>query len=192
MSTLWWVRHGPTHAPGYVGWSDVEADLSDSAALARLSRALPAAAAVVSSDLKRAIATADAIAGARRRLPHMAALREMNFGAWEGLSHAQVEARDARLARAFVERPGDIAPPGGESWNALAARVSAAADALARRHAGGDIVVVAHLAVILTQLRRALDCPAAEVLGQPIDNLSLTCLERADGRWRMRLVNVRP
>ena len=30
------VRHGPTHARGLIGWSDVPADVSDRKALARL------------------------------------------------------------------------------------------------------------------------------------------------------------
>ncbi|HHL22744.1 MAG TPA: histidine phosphatase family protein, partial [Aliiroseovarius sp.] len=29
MISWWWLRHGPTHAKGLVGWSDVPADLSD-------------------------------------------------------------------------------------------------------------------------------------------------------------------
>lgn len=38
---LWWVRHGPTHAKTFIGWTDRPADLSDTAALARLAAFLP-------------------------------------------------------------------------------------------------------------------------------------------------------
>lgn len=31
MTRIFWIRHGPTHANGMVGWSDLPADLSDSA-----------------------------------------------------------------------------------------------------------------------------------------------------------------
>jgi alpha-ribazole phosphatase len=41
MTRLWLVRHGPTHARTMVGWTDLPADLSDVAALARLSAHLP-------------------------------------------------------------------------------------------------------------------------------------------------------
>ncbi|MEJ1993014.1 MAG: phosphoglycerate mutase family protein, partial [Maritimibacter sp.] len=61
MSRITLVRHGPTHQKNFVGWRDVPADLSDTAALARLSAALPDSAALISSDLIRAIATADAV-----------------------------------------------------------------------------------------------------------------------------------
>ena len=55
MSRFFWVRHGPTHAKTMVGWSDLPADLSDTARLARLSAHLPDGAPVVSSDLVRAV-----------------------------------------------------------------------------------------------------------------------------------------
>ena len=36
MTDIFLIRHGPTHAKGMVGWSDLAADLSDTQALARL------------------------------------------------------------------------------------------------------------------------------------------------------------
>ena len=62
MTRFWWVRHGPTHRKDLVGWTDADADLSDVGALGRLSAHLPAGAPVISSDLIRCRATADAIA----------------------------------------------------------------------------------------------------------------------------------
>ena len=53
-TTFWWIRHGPTHAKTMVGWSDLPADLSDVAAIKRLSDYLPKDALVISSDLIRA------------------------------------------------------------------------------------------------------------------------------------------
>jgi alpha-ribazole phosphatase len=83
MSRFFWVRHGPTHARAMVGWTDLPADLSDTAQLARLSAHLPQDALVVSSDLIRAHDTATAIQGGRLRLPDDPSLREIHFGDWE-------------------------------------------------------------------------------------------------------------
>ncbi len=152
MTRFWLVRHGPTHAKCMVGWTDLPADLSDSAALARLGAHLPAGAPVVSSDLARAVATADAL-GPRARLPHDPALREMHFGRWEMRGFAEVEAEDPDRIRAFWETPGDISPPGGESWNALSERVWGALDRLAGQ--APDIVVVCHFGPIVAALQRA-------------------------------------
>ncbi len=189
MTRFWWVRHGPTHARTMVGWTDLPADLSDSAALVRLDAFLPAGAPVISSDLIRATATADAIASARPRLPARAGLREMHFGAWENLGWSDI---DSPLARRFWEQPGDTAPPGGESWNACAARIAAEAEALRRDHAGRDLVIVAHMGVILTQLNAARAEPPATTLAQPIEPLSVTRLDHDGTRWRPVLINQRP
>ena len=168
-----------------VGHTDLPADLADAAALSRLSAALPAGAPVISSDLARAVATADAIGAGRPRLPHDARLREIDFGDWEGLRHDEVE--DQVAIRAFWDEPGARAAPGGESWDALAARVSAGADAL--RHLP-QVIVVAHFGAILTQVERGLGIGALEAFGYRIDNLSLTVVR--DDPWAAPVVNRLP
>lgn len=192
MTRLHLVRHGPTHAKAMVGWSDLPADLSDTAALARLAAHLPAAATVVSSDLARAAATADAIQGARPRLPHHPALREINFGAWELRRFKEVEAEDPDRIRAYWQTPGDIRPPGGESWHQVCARVDAAIDALIEAHPDQDLIVVAHFGMILTQLQRALELSAEQAFGHRIDNLSVTEITRRPGGWSVGRINHIP
>ncbi len=189
MTTLWWVRHGPTHATTMVGWSDLPADLSDHAALRRLRDYLPAHAAIVSSDLVRARATADAIADGGPRLPDETGLREMHFGAWELRSHAAIEAEDPARIRAFWEYPGAVRPPGGESWDDLRHRVDGAADRLAAR--GQHVIVVAHFGPILTQIQRAGDLAAVDAFAHRIDPLSVTRLDRDGTGWRAGPVNRR-
>ena len=174
MTRFWLVRHGPTHARTMIGWTDLPADLSDTAALARLSAHLPAGAPVISSDLARAISTADALGPHRPRLPHDPAFREIHFGHWEERAFAEVEAEDPALIRAFWDQPGDIRPPGGESWNELATRTRAALDRLQGQ--APDLIVVAHFGPILAALQRASGLTATEAFAQKIDNLSVTCL----------------
>jgi broad specificity phosphatase PhoE len=171
MTRFWLVRHGPTHARTMIGWTDLAADLSDTAALRRLGTYLPQAP-VISSDLSRAIATADALH--RPRLPHNPALREIHFGAWEARSFAEVEAEDPTLIRAFWDQPGTIRPPGGESWDDLTTRTWAALDQLQGQDP--DIIVVAHFGPILAALQRAAKLTARQVFAHRIDNLSVTCL----------------
>ena len=140
----------------------------------------------------RAVATADAIAGRRVRLPHARDLREFDFGAWDGMRFDDVARRDPALSRAFWEAPGDVAALGGESWNAVSARVGAFVDGLHRRHAGRDIVIVAHIGVIMTQIQIASGVTAPEVLAHRIDNLSVTRLDCADGSWTVAAINHQP
>lgn len=186
MSHLWLIRHGPTHAKTFVGWTDLPADLSDRQAISRLEAALPDVP-VVSSDLSRAVETANAIQAHRPRLPHDHRLRETHFGAWEMLSWSEIEARDGDLARQVFETPGDTAPPGGESWNSFSARVHAGVGALS-----GETVIVAHMGVILALLQKALACTAYEAFAHRIDPLSCTridCPEGISGPWSCTQIN---
>ncbi len=190
MSQFYWVRHGPTHANAMVGWTDLPADLSDTAQLARLTAYLPADALVISSDLIRARDTASAIQGTRQRLPDDSALREINFGAWE-MANFDTAPQPERL-RAFWETPGDLTAPGGESWNIASARVTAAAIALHAAHPGRDIVAVAHMGAILTQVQTALDITAYQAFGHQIANLSVTTLSHDGARWHALGINHLP
>jgi broad specificity phosphatase PhoE len=172
-----------------VGWSDIPADLSDKAAIARLRSHLPDAP-VVSSDLSRASATADALTP-KTRLPHDPNLREINFGAWELRTFTDVEAEDPDTIRAYWETPGDVAPPQGESWNAVRKRVNGAVDGyLSQGH--DDLIIVAHFGVILTQVQRALGIDAYTAFSHRIDNFSVTAMTYGPSGWTAGPINHTP
>ena len=190
MSRLFLVRHGPTHVKAMVGWTDVKADLTDSAALARLRASLPQKALMVSSDLRRAIDTANALQLRQRRLPHATGLREMHCGDWEMKTFNDVNVTDPDGIFAFYDTPGDVAPPNGESWNIFSARVDAALDTLRAEYHGSDLIIVAHFGVILRQFQRAKAISAYQAFGQKIENLSLTEIEITDHLWRVNRVNA--
>lgn len=192
MTTWHWVRHGPTHEKAFVGWRDVAADLSDYAQLARLDGLLPREAVLISSDLTRARQTADVLAEGRVRLGDHPDLREFHFGEWDGHQAADVARSHPELSRAYWETPGDVTPPGGESWNTAAARVARVVDALTAAHGDAHIVAVAHIGVILTQVQRALGVTPQEAIGHRIDNLSVTTLTVTDGAWRVEGINHCP
>lgn len=80
-------------------------------------------------------------------------LREMSFGAWEGLSIAELR---ATIGRRFVEaeaRGLDFEPPGGESPRQVMARLRGFAAELAA--SGQPAVIVAHKAVLRALLALA-------------------------------------
>ncbi len=192
MTGWWWVRHGPTHAKGFVGRTDLPADLSDTAALARLEAYLPSAALIVSSDLSRASTTANAIAGDRQRLDELTSLREMDFGDWETREFSDIAQTDPDLSRAFWSDPATATPPRGESWQQVTDRVNRATDQIMATHPGRDIIAVAHVGVIITQLQRAGKMTSVSAMSFTIDNLSVTRLEFLDPDWRVRGVNHLP
>ncbi|PTX54442.1 broad specificity phosphatase PhoE [Litoreibacter ponti] len=191
MTRLWWVRHGPTHEKAFTGHRDVPADLSDAAKIARLDAHLPSEAVLISSDLHRARATADAIAGRRRRLPHDPALRELDFGVWDGKHFSDVAKTHPELSRQYWEQPGDIRAPGGESWNDLHARLTPAVERLIADHIG-DIVIVAHMGVIMSQIERAMGVTPYKAMSHRIEPLSVTRIDVARTGWRIGAINHEP
>ena len=189
--TVWWVRHGPTHQKAFTGWRDVPADLGDLDHVKRVDAHLPDDAVIVASDLRRASDTADAIGGNRKRLPNMAALREFDFGDWDGKRFNEVAESHPDLSRAYWETPGDIAPPNGESWNMAASRVNSAVTDLLRDLEVPNLIVVAHLGVIMTQIQRGTTGLATDAISHQIDPLSVTRI-RFDGAWTVEAINHNP
>ena len=106
--------------------------------------------AVWSSDLQRAVRTAEIVAaalGLEVRLDNR--LRERDAGEWQGLTRDEIEA----------EWPGFLAagerPPGFEHDDALLVRVRAIVDQITGAQPGQSVLVVAHGGVVRT-LERAL------------------------------------
>ncbi|SFR76335.1 histidine phosphatase family protein [Sphingomonas jatrophae] len=120
---LYLLRHGAPLTEGrLLGHGDEQASPAGIAACAAQAEGLGPVR-LVSSDLARARACAEAI-GTPQLDPRW---RELDFGAWDGLTAAEVE--PAALAR-FWDDPDLYPPPGGEGWSALAARVAEAVAAL--------------------------------------------------------------
>jgi broad specificity phosphatase PhoE len=129
--------------------------------------ALGALDAIVASDLTRAIQTAGTIAGELGFGPVEtdARLREVDAGEWTGLTRDEIE----------VAWPGFLAehrrPPAFESWEHVAGRAAQALRDLARRHPGGEVLVVSHSGVV-----RSLERHLA-VAGPILANLAGTWFE---------------
>jgi broad specificity phosphatase PhoE len=172
------VRHASTawnEAGRYQGWADLP--LSDrgrrEAALLAGRLAGERFDRVVASDLLRARETAAlAIPGAGVEADPR--LRELGFGAWDGLSWAEIEARDGDLVRRWVDDPASVTPPEGEPLAALEARVGAALDALP---AEGRVLLVVHAGVIHAVLARWLGVETRRTFPLHVSACGLTCAE---------------
>lgn len=148
------VRHGRTawNAEQRIqGQRDVPLDDVGHWQAARVAQALAGegVSAIYSSDLARASQTAAALAGASGLAVRTeAALRERDFGRFEGLTFAEIEARWPDDAARWRRRDPGFEPGGGESLLAFSARCVAALQRLAAAHAGQAIAVVAHGGVL--------------------------------------------
>ncbi|MEB4210758.1 bifunctional RNase H/acid phosphatase [Mycobacterium sp. 94-17] len=116
-------------------------------------------------------------------------LIETDFGSWEGLTFAEAAARDPGLHGQWLRDTG-TAPPGGESFDAVAARVSSVRDRIVTAHQGTTVLVVSHVTPIKMLLREALDAGPGILYRLHLDLASLSIAEfYSDGASSVRLVN---
>jgi probable phosphoglycerate mutase len=169
------VRHAETdaNAARIVQTPDAPLSARGREQAERLARRLAAdgVAAIVSSDLRRAVETAEALRRAiGAGLTLDAGLRERDYGDVRGTPYA--------LLRADIFAP-DYEPPGGETWAAFHARVDAAwarVAALAERTAG-NLAVVTHGLVCRAVVERHLTLPAGVAAQLARANTAVTIVD---------------
>jgi broad specificity phosphatase PhoE/ribonuclease HI len=116
-------------------------------------------------------------------------LIETDFGDWEGLTFTEAAERDPELHRSWL---GDtkVAPPGGESFDAVHHRVRRARNRIIAEHGGATVLVVSHVTPVKTLLRIALDAGSGILYRLHLDLASLSIAEfYPDGASSVRLVN---
>ncbi|MDI3419959.1 bifunctional RNase H/acid phosphatase [Streptomyces luteolus] len=146
--------------------------------------------AIVSSPLRRCRETADTVA-ARLGLAVTIeqGLRETDFGAWEGLTFAEARERYPDELDAWLASQ-DAAPPGGESFAEVTARVEEARDRLVARYAGRTVLLVTHVTPVKTLVRLALGAPPEALFRMELSAASLSAVAYyADGNASLRLLN---
>ena len=195
-TTLLLLRHGATPLTAEKRFSGVgDPELSDTGllqadAVARRLAARGGIDVIVSSPLRRTVQTAQAAADALGLSVEIdPGFRETDFGLWDGHSFAEVRERWPAEHRAWLASTA-VAPPGGESFDAVTVRVLAARDALLRRHARRTVLVVSHVTPIKTLIREALGAPPESLYAMELSAASLSVVTwYSDGRGSMRLFN---
>lgn len=176
------IRHGQTawNAQGRIqGHTDIELNTLGRAQAARLPEALrdEGLTAVVSSDLRRAWATARALAEPLGLPLHSeAGLRERGFGAMEGLGFRQLDEQHPDWAVPWRRREPGFLPPGGESLLQFQARCLATAQRLVGRHVGQCVAWVTHGGVLDVLYRAATGAALDAPRSWQLDNASLNRL----------------
>ena len=169
------LRHGETAAGNvYLGRSD--APLSESG-FRQMAEALPNAPhydAVLSSPLVRCAAFAQNYAH-QQGLPlhYEARFKEMDFGAWDGCSAAEIAADDANALENFWRDPIACPPPQAEPLLSFQARVLVAWRELPVRYPGQRILLVTHGGVMRIILCHLQQRPLAELLSLSVPHAAL-------------------
>ena len=133
--------------------------------------------AIYSSDLQRAWRTAKFI-GEGRGVPMVreATWREITYGAWEGLTGAEIKTQFPDDYRRWSADIAHQAPPGGETWLALQERALAAVRGLGQQHHERSVLVVTHSAFLWTLSCWLHGLPPVSPDAPRMSNGGLSCL----------------
>ena len=189
------LRHGQTPMSvqkRYAGRSDAPLTDAGVAQAAAAAKRLASAGidAIVASPLQRTVQTAEQVA-AVTGLPVVTedGFRETDFGAWEGLTFAEVRERWPSEMTAWLADP-EVAPPGGESFAEVSERVTAALHRVLAGRTGQRILIVSHVTPIKTLVAAALLAPPPALFRMHLDVAALCEIDwYADGPAVLRSYN---
>ena len=190
------LRHGQTELSvqrRYSGRGNpelTEVGRSQAADAARYLAQKGGIAAVISSPLHRAHATATAAADALGlNVVIDENLTETDFGEWEGLTFPEAAKSHPGVHGRWL-RDTSLAAPGGESFDEVGQRVHRARDRMVAEYPGATVLVVSHVTPIKTLLRLALDAGPSILYRMHLDLASLSIAEfYPDNGASVRLVN---
>jgi broad specificity phosphatase PhoE len=197
------VRHGKTHwnEAGLVQGGDSDIELNDTGLeqarkLADFLKNEPIIS-VVSSPLRRAIATAEVIAS-HHRLPVEIeqGLRELKVGDLEGISISSLSTTFSRFLLQWWQDGEAMKLPNGESLVELQQRAWKVIEGLLERHKTGSehnegttVVVVSHYFVTLAIILKALNLPLDYFIKFKVDLGGVSILEFRDYGARLVTFN---
>jgi probable phosphoglycerate mutase len=193
VTELLLIRHGETdwnRALRFQGHIDVPLNDIGRTQAQRLSQHLQAgdwsqALHLHSSDLTRAMQTAQALVQAHRVLQPQASLREQGFGVFEGKSVTELQLEMPELWQQWRRFEADFELPGGESTRRFHRRIMQALTDLAESHRRERLVVVTHGGV-LDMLWRTVQGLSLDGYRQcVIPNAGINHVVWEDGRWRI-------
>lgn len=147
------VRHGQTdwnHEQKYQGHCDIPLNDTGREQARDLARILQRETidAVYSSDLSRAIETAEIISTPLSlKVKPDPRLREMSFGLWEGQTFSEIYRDYPDQFEEWFKHTNDYTVPGGESVNSLLERIRSFMDDIKDRY-NGTVLLVTHGGVI--------------------------------------------
>jgi broad specificity phosphatase PhoE len=189
------LRHGQTPMSvqkRYAGRSDAPlTDMGVQQAAAAAKRLTSAGLGViVTSPLLRTVQTAQQVAAVTgAAVVTDDGFRETDFGAWEGRTFTEVRERWPAELTAWLADP-EVAPPGGESFTDVSARVTAALHRVLAVRVGQTVLIVSHVTPIKTLVAAALLAPPAALYRMHLDVAALCVIDwYADGPAVLRSFN---
>ena len=195
MTRIILVRHGQTEwnrEERFRGRVDIDLDETGvrqaEAAAEKIARWDVAA--IYSSPLKRAMATAQIIAS-RLGLPvePLDGINDMDFGIWQGLAIEEARGRYRELFDVWLRSPQQLKIPEGETLEDVQRRAVATIDDLVARHQDKTVALVTHRVVCKVLLCHLLGLDNSHFWQIGQDNAAINLFELWEGWSSLRLLN---
>jgi probable phosphoglycerate mutase len=145
---------------------------------------------IFTSPLIRCAAFAQRL-GAEREIPvrTLPGLREIGFGAWEGMSKQQLVEQRPEEFRRFYENPIANTPENAEKVEDFFERISECYDTFLNDFIDNRILVVAHAGVIRAALMHAIGAGPVQMYNVEIRNGMVSRVRYRNGRVGLELIN---
>jgi len=139
--------------------------------------------AVYSSPLKRALKTAEAIAGYQALEMNVAwGLIDFDFGEWQGLSHQEVKDGYKEFYTEWLNHPDRVKIPAGESLKDVRKRAMAVVNDVTKRY-DGVAVLVSHRVVNKVLICALLGLNNSHFWNIKLDTCGITSFNYEGGRF---------
>lgn len=146
--------------------------------------------AIYASTLTRAIQTAEHIAKvAGLALAIDKRLDEINIGAWEGLTMAEIESGYPDIFSRWIEDYTSVTVPASESFAALADRALAGFGDIARKHPGETVVVVSHGGPIKCIIGSILEFKLTDYMSIDMYNTGVSHVNAGESSFTLDFIN---
>lgn len=195
MTKVILVRHGLTtwnREFRYQGHADIPLSEEGCQQAEKLGKRLATEkiAVVYASDLGRATHTAKVIADQHQLSVNLLpALREINFGLWEGKTYPELSKDYNETVRELFTTPADLQIPQGETFRQVKERAYAAILDIVQKHPEETIAVVSHGGTIRAILCAVLDLDLNKLWNIKQDNTAVNVLEFYENKALVALLN---
>jgi broad specificity phosphatase PhoE len=142
-----------------------------------------------SSPLRRSVETASAVAEPHGgKVETLDSFIDVDYGMWSGKSVDEVREGWPEVFRLWVEDPGKVTFPGGESMPAVRRRLKAGLERLAHDHSG-RVLLVGHKLINRLIICIVLGLPTSGIWRVDQANGAINVITRDQGGWMLRRMN---
>jgi len=117
--------------------------------------------------------------------------KEVGFGEWEGLSHAEVKIGRIAEYQAFLRDPVNSRPQSAEPLDDFIQRVGSAYQEAVERYNGSHFLIVAHAGVMRALIAKTIQAPVSSLYRIKISNGGVTRICHTETGGVLEMLNGR-